>query len=163
MATLGEAISADRMVSDYVEELYEPAAGRGKKMGENGFTPARALAEWKKKVRAAWDQVSVLNAEGEVTAAEVGDERSVAATVRLGPLSTEDVVVQLAHGRVGANGELIGASLVEMEAESCEDGICVYRGAFTTEEAGLYGFAVRVVPSNPDLIDSMEMGLVTWG
>jgi hypothetical protein len=50
-----------------------------------------------------------------------------------------------------------------MAAEHCEDGICVYRGAFTTEEAGLYGFAVRVLPSNPNLIDSMEMGLVTWG
>ncbi|MGH2693534.1 MAG: alpha-glucan family phosphorylase [Actinomycetota bacterium] len=163
MSTLGGTISADRMVRDYVERLYEPAAGRGKKMGHNGFTPARALAEWKGKVRAAWDQVSVINIEGEVTAAEVGDERNVAATVRLGPLSTDDVVVQLAHGRVGANGELTNASVVEMEAEGCEDGICVYRGEFTTEEAGLYGFAVRVVPSHPDLIDNMEMGLVTWG
>jgi starch phosphorylase len=162
MSSLGGVISADRMVRDYVEQLYEPAAARGQKMAQQGFTPARALAEWKARVRSAWSEVSVINVDGEVTAAEVGNERNVTAAVRLGSLSTDDVVVQLAHGRVGANSELSPSSVVEMRAGHVEDGVCVYRGEFTTEEAGLYGFAVRVLPAHPDLIDNMEMGLVTW-
>jgi glycogen phosphorylase len=162
MSMLGGRVTADRMVRDYVEQLYEPAARQSQTMTASSFGRARDLAAWKSKVREHWDGVEVINVDGELTEARVGDERRLQATVKIGELSTEDLSVQLAHGRVGANGELIEPAIEEMEVESVQDGICTYRGSFTSGRAGLYGFAVRVVPSHNDLTSRMDMGLVTW-
>jgi hypothetical protein len=103
-----------------------------------------------------------LEVDGDVTAASVGDERAVTARVATGRLDESDLRVQLAHGAVGANGELSAPTLVEMEPFGREDGISVYRGTFATEAPGLYGLAVRVVPAHRDLSNALELGLVTW-
>lgn len=162
MSSLGRFVTADRMVRDYVEKLYEPAAAHGKRLVEKSYARARVLADWKKRVRDHWGEVAVLAVEGEVTAADVADERSVTATIRLGPLQPEDVCVQLAHGPVGATGELLAPETVELKADVCTDGSCSYHGTYTVAGAGLYGYAVRVLPAHEDLTDSMEMGLAAW-
>ena len=159
---LGDYVTAKRMVTDYVQKFYEPAARGAGEMAADGFARARDLAAWKSKVRSAWDEVRVIDVEGEVLAANVGEQRNVAATVHIGRLATEDVLVQLAHGRVGPSGELMDPDLVEMKAGECSGGTCRYSGSFVAEGAGLYGFAVRVVPSHPDLVNPMEMGFVAW-
>jgi starch phosphorylase len=159
---LGDYVTAKRMVTDYVQKFYEPAARGAGEMAADGFARARDLAAWKRKVRSAWDEVRVIDVEGEVLAANVGERRNMAATVHIGRLATEDVLVQLAHGRVGPSGELMDPDLVEMKSGECSGGTCRYSGSFVAEGAGLYGFAVRVVPSHPDLVNPMEMGYVAW-
>ena len=47
--------------------------------------------------------------------------------------------------------------------ERLDGGSLRYRGAFTCDAAGRYGFTVRVVPSHPDLAASAEMGRIAWG
>src|SRR5919106_2372339 len=104
---LGDFLTARRMVGEYVERFYEPAGLLGEEMHEDSFARAKELAAWKEKVRAAWDDIRVLDVEGDLLAADVGEERSVVARVRCGRLGTDDLSVQLAHGRIGPNGELI--------------------------------------------------------
>ena len=163
MAGLGGFVTADRMVRDYVEQMYLPAATHGRELAADGYARARALARWKERLRASWGAVSVLNVEGDVTAADVGDERSVSVAVRLGDLGTEDVAVELAHGRVGANGELVDPVVMELQpAGAAEDGICHYSGSFTSGDPGLYGYAVRVIPAHEDLTNAMDLGLIAW-
>lgn len=162
LTTLGPFVTADRMVRDYVEGFYLPAAGDGRAMKADGSARARSLASWKAKVREGWSGVKVLNVEGEVSAADVGETRTVIATVQVGHLSTDDISVQLAHGPVGANGEILQPTIVDMQPDHCEDGTCSYRGTFEASEAGLYGYAVRVVPSHEDLPTPMDLGLAAW-
>jgi starch phosphorylase len=162
VSSLGPAVTADRMVRDYVTELYEPAAAQAGALAENGYEPTRSLAAWKARIRGAWSEIKVLEVEGVVAPAQLGDSRSVSATVRTGDLSTDDILVQLAHGPVGANGELVGPSLGRMEAKYCADGTCVYEGSFDATSPGLYGFAVRVLPAHEDLGNPMDLGLVAW-
>jgi starch phosphorylase len=160
--TTGAFVSADRMVRDYVTELYEPAAAQSEAMRAEGYERARALAQWKSRVRTAWAGVKILDAEGDLTAADVGNQRDVTAVVSLGELDTSDVVVQLAHGPVGSNGELLDPQIVAMETDSFDSGVANYRGTFATEKAGLYGFAVRVLPAHEDLPNPVDVGLITW-
>ncbi|MFP5353439.1 MAG: alpha-glucan family phosphorylase [Actinomycetota bacterium] len=162
ISSLGAAVTADRMVRDYVTDLYEPAARQTQIMTTGSFERARELARWKARVRDAWEDVRVIDVEGDVQAADLGETRQITATVRLGRLQTEDIAVQLAHGSVGANGELVEPALVEMKPDHCTEGTCSYRGEFTSGSPGLYGFAVRVVPSHQDLSNEMDMGLVVW-
>jgi starch phosphorylase len=160
--SIGGYVTADRMVRDYVTELYEPAALQGNAMKANGYERAKGLARWKSRVRGAWTGVKILDVEGDVTAADVGNERTVSAVVSLGELSTSDVMVQVAHGAVGPNGELMEPQIIAMESTSFKDGVANYRGTFTAERAGLYGFAVRVIPAHEDLPNTMDVGLITW-
>jgi starch phosphorylase len=162
IASLGSFVTADRMVRDYVDALYAPAAIQGRELSADSFARARGLAEWKDRIRSQWSDVRIIDVEGDVTAADVGAARNVGATIHVGRLSTDDLSVQLAHGKVGANNELLSPQIEEMTADYCEENTCTYRGSFTTDEAGLYGFAVRVVPRHPDLTDGMDLGVVTW-
>jgi len=162
VSSLGGTVTADRMLIDYVTRLYEPAARQGADTASDGWRKARDLERWKRRIRDMWDDVRVTDVEGDAVAAEVGEERGVFARIRLGRLSPDDVAVQLAHGRVGSAGEILDAEVIQLQSSDCEEGVCSYRGTFTARTAGLYGYAVRVIPSHPDLTDRMEMGLMTW-
>jgi glycogen phosphorylase len=162
VSELGPFVTADRMLRDYIHDLYEPAARQGRQMEGDGFARTRDLAAWKANVREAWDEVDVLEVGGDVTPGDVGQERKVSATVRLGRLDAKDVSVQLAHGNVGPHGELAETHLIEMRPEAYQDGLCTYRGSFVTATPGLYGFTVRVLPTHPDLIARQDLGLVQW-
>jgi starch phosphorylase len=162
MSGLGPFITADRMLRDYIERLYEPAARQGKEMSTEAFARTRQLATWKSRVREAWGEIHVVRVEGDAGAANVGQERTVVANVHLGRLSASDVSVQLAHGSVGPGGELNQAQLTEMQPQGRDGEACRYQGSFVAASAGLYGFTVRVLPAHRDLIDPQDLGLVRW-
>jgi starch phosphorylase len=162
IASIGEFVTAERMLRDYVTRLYEPAAQGGADMVADGYARARALAAWKAKVLRGWRDVQVVDVEADATAARVGEQRSVAVRIRTGELAPEDVSVQLAHGPVGPSGELVEPGLADLELEGADGGVLTYRGTFTAAAAGLYGYAVRVVPDHRDLTSRLDMGLIAW-
>jgi starch phosphorylase len=162
LRTLGPFVPASRMVRDYVEQLYEPAATRGNALAADGHARARTLAAWKEQVSVGWPAVGVQILDGEGGVTDLGGERQVTAEVELGPLSPADVCVQLVHGAVGANEELSQTGVVSMEHSNGEGSRHWYVGSFSCERAGRYGFTVRVVPSHPDLASHSELGLIAW-
>ncbi|GHI22762.1 alpha-1,4 glucan phosphorylase [Streptomyces hydrogenans] len=107
LADLGPKVLADRMVREYVERLYVPAAA-----ARRALTPdrARELAAWKARVRAAWPGVAVDHVEIGDDLAEAGAELGATPVVRvrvaLGGLSPDDVEVQAVTGRVDADDTL---------------------------------------------------------
>ncbi|HYZ46420.1 MAG TPA: alpha-glucan family phosphorylase, partial [Actinomycetota bacterium] len=162
ISSLGAFVSADRMVRDYVAQLYDPAARQGEEMKGDSYGRARQLAEWKARVLECWSDVAFVDVDGDVSAVQVGAQRSVTARLRTGRLAPVDVCVQLAHGLVGPSGALLQPQLADMTVQEEEDGLVTYRGEFKAAAAGLYGFAVRVLPAHRDLSHRMEMGLTTW-
>ena len=124
---------------------------------------ARDLAGWKDRVADGWHGVHVDTVESDSAVTGLGDSRLVEAVVSLGALSGDDVEVQLLHGLVGQGDELEAPVITPMtEVERTDDIHVRYRGEFLCEDAGRYGFTVRVVPSHPDLAASAELGRVTW-
>src|SRR5204862_302054 len=129
-----------------------------------GRNRARALAKWKRRVVKAWKSVAVSEVAVEPAEGELGSARTVRATVTLGPLSPDDVQVQLLHGTVGPNEELHDPLATPMALAGPGDAPGTHRfdGSFTCERAGRYGFTVRVVPAHADLTTYADLGLVTW-
>ncbi len=171
LQTLGPKVLASRMVKDYVQQMYEPIAGRSDAMTENDYARARELAAWQQRVRAAWGDVVVESVHNEPAnlVADLWTTRQVHAGVHLGQLTPGDVSVELLHGPVGPTGELADTTVVPLTlavAGAAEDASpppnVRYEGTFTCEQAGRYGIAVRVVPAHPDLAVPAEMGCVTW-
>jgi glycogen phosphorylase len=165
LKSLGPRVTATRMLRDYLTHMYEPLALRREILYEEGYQRARALANWKSRVTRAWDKVAVLAVESEGSNASVGSSRHVDALIELGDLKRSDVEVQLVHGPVGQSDELYDAHAVPMSfhGNDGDGGAVRYRGSFSCETAGKYGFTVRVVPAHKDLVSFAELGCIAWG
>ena len=59
MASILPAFNNERVLRDYLQLFYVPAAKQGRAIAADGFRVARELAEWKAKVRAAWSGVEL--------------------------------------------------------------------------------------------------------
>jgi starch phosphorylase len=163
LATLGPKVQATRMVKDYVNRLYAPAARAGRELNGVGFPGARELAAWKAEVHAAWPGVRVDHVEtiGVGDSAQVGDVLQVQAYVSLGSLRPEDVAVQVVHGRVSEADELSDVQYQQLTwSEAFEAGRHAFAGELRLGASGAFGYTVRIVPSHPHLASLVETGLV---
>jgi starch phosphorylase len=152
LRTLGPFAPASRMVRDYVEQVYEPSATRADSLGQDGHRRARALAEWKERIRAGWSAVAIRGVSSVEAVADLGTVRRVEAVVALGELGVDDVAVEVVHGHVGPNDELDGAERSPMAPTGDEgNGSWRFAGEFPCDAPGHYGFTVRVVPAHSDL------------
>ena len=148
LRSLGYKVQASRMVSDYVQQLYEPTAGRVDQLSEGGHARARALAEWKQRVGAAWPAVRVVEVDGgplNSGITDLGDRRPVRVKVDLGHLSAQDVAVEMLHGPVVAVDELATTEIVGLTLTGPPD---VPWAVFLRGGAGMRpGRAPRVHPA----------------
>ncbi|MEA2687259.1 MAG: glycogen phosphorylase, partial [Actinomycetota bacterium] len=163
LRTLGPEVTASRMVRDYVEQMYEPAAKHGEELAADGYSRAKTLAEWKKKVLSLWTSVAVKTVDEGFDLADLGGAQTVAAIADLGLLGPDDVQVQLVHGPVSHTDEIVVAGTASMTlVGDGTDGVGAgpyrYEGTFTCDRPGRYGFTVRVVPYHPDLHTWTELG-----
>ncbi len=163
LRSLGPKVLAGRMVSDYVEQLYAPAAVSSRTLN-GSYAGAHELAEWKKRVVGAWSGVRVdhVDSVGVGDSPEVGATMSVHAYVSLGELGPDDVDVQLVHGRVREEqDDLVDATTSSLKlVESYEANRHRFDGSVTLATTGPFGYTVRVVPKNAHLASVAELGLV---
>ncbi|HLS14805.1 MAG TPA: alpha-glucan family phosphorylase [Beutenbergiaceae bacterium] len=163
LATLGPKVQATRMVQEYITRLYLPAAEASRAMDGPGYTGARELAEWTARVRDAWAGVRVehVDSEGVGQVVKVGDQITVKAFVALGSLTPADIRVQVMYGRVSDADEIDHLSTVDLQlTESYEGGRHQFTGTLGLEQAGPFGYGVRIVPQHPALA-SIELGLIS--
>lgn len=162
LKSLGPKVLATRMVRDYTQKLYTPAATNARRLNSD-YAGARTLAAWKDKVRSAWPEVRVEHVEssGVGDAPEVGAVLSVRSFVALGSLGPEDVAVQLVHGKINAEDELTDTVIHTLTlAETYDGGRRRFDGEVTLDHSGAFGYTVRIVPSNELLTSSAELGVV---
>ncbi|MFD8797993.1 alpha-glucan family phosphorylase [Streptomyces atroolivaceus] len=164
LVTLGPKVLAGRMVREYVERLYAPAA-----LSRRALEPAaaRELALWKARIRAAWPQVAVDHVEtsadtGVGGSAELGSTLAVRVRIALGGLDPEDVEVQVVAGRVDSGDGIAEARTFPLKPAGGHDleDRWLYEGPLALDRTGPYGYTVRVLPSHPLLASGAELGLV---
>jgi len=163
LQSLGPQVLASRMVRDYVVQLYAPAALSSRAMSAEDCTGARELAAWVNRVRETWPEVRVTHVEstGVGDAPELGQEVEVRAVVELGGLTSDDVQVQVAYGRVDEHDELVDPIYAGMSRTEEIDGSLRYECSVPLERRGAFGYTVRVLPTHPLLSSTADLGLVT--
>lgn len=157
LITLGPRVTATRMLRDYVEDVYEPTLTRKERLHADNRRPLAEFTQWKQKMASEWDTVRIHSVVSDSSGADVGARQLVRGGVSLGNLTTEDVEVQLLHGRVGPNEELIDAKIVPMAEKDGQ-----FEAVFLSERPGKYGFTVRVIPSHPLASSFADLGLIRW-
>ncbi|MGH3714565.1 MAG: alpha-glucan family phosphorylase [Micromonosporaceae bacterium] len=165
VGTLGPQVLASRMVRDYVQQLYLPAAASSRRMIADAGAAARTLAAWRGRVATEWPSVRVAHVEssGVGDTPQLGARLHLRAEVVLGDLAPGDVEVQACAGRP-ATGEdtLTEVSTHPMGYAGDGDGRHHFEVDVPLERAGAFGYTVRVVPSHELLTSPAELGLVTY-
>ncbi|HEX5083225.1 MAG TPA: alpha-glucan family phosphorylase [Blastocatellia bacterium] len=154
-----------RMVREYTERFYLPAAERQGQLTADGMARARALAAWKERVRDQWSRVRIESVTaGSLDGVHVNSEIKARAEVLLGALTPDDVSVELYVGLVNADGKITGARAIPMSPAG--DGgagrYCFEVRSVACCRSGLHGFTVRALPRHPDLIAQSLPGLIVW-
>ncbi|MEV7355804.1 alpha-glucan family phosphorylase [Kitasatospora sp. NPDC091276] len=164
LVTLGPKVLAGRMVREYVERLYTPAALAQRELAAAEHHGALELAAWKAKVREAWQAVRVEHVEADCPdeAQELGSSLALRVQVTLGALEPGDVEVQAVSGRVDeADGISDGCVLALKPVGGSDlDGRTRYEGSLELCRTGPFGYTVRVLPAHPRLASPAELGLV---
>ena len=160
---LSPQFSTNRMVADYTNQYYHRAHDLGIRLTAHGLAGAKELASAIHRFHEAWPSVQVRNVT--TNAGEAVPVRSgvrVRAEVDLAGLDPTAVKVQMYTGQVASLGDLQNGEAVDMRFVETNEGISAFEGVFQPKGSGMRGFAVRVLPSNPNLVGTLLPGLVTW-
>lgn len=172
LQALGPKVLASRMVRDYTEKYYIPAAASLRRTiepaGGEAYGTARKLADFRDRVHEAWPHVEItdVDSSGLPDTPLLGSQLTLTAVVQLAGLRPDEVVVQAVLGRVDTGDTLIDPVTVVMTHISSSDvGGVESSATFATTTplpvAGSVGYTVRVLPHNDLLAGDSELGLVT--
>jgi starch phosphorylase len=164
MRQLTPVFSTNRMLWEYAERYYVPAAQSYERLTANDMEQARRLAAWKSAIRKSWASVRIEAVEdARPGARRVGEGFELAAVVRLGAVDPKDVAVEAHFGPLSAGREIQRGRAVALALDRpLGGGLHRYSGTIPCERSGMQGYTVRVRPSHPDAYELVGAGPVTW-
>ena len=162
--TIAPRFNVIRMVAEYAKKFYAPAALHGRRFANREFAVARAVAEWKARVRGAWPGVRLHRLDMPERRLDFGKSLQIQVAVQLNGLNPEDVTVEALIGRPGPQGTFIRrARHYPLSTRGVTgNGEMLYTIDLTPEICGKLEYRIRVFPSHPELIHRFETGLMVW-
>ncbi|MGB3485867.1 MAG: glycosyltransferase family 1 protein [Mycobacterium sp.] len=171
LQALGPKVLASRMVTDYTQQYYRPAAESVRRTlapaDGDKFGTARELTDYRRRVQQAWPKVVItdVDSSGLPDTPLLGSRLTLTAVVQLAGLRPDDVVVQAVLGRVDAGDVLQNAVTVVMNYVGSSgdgaDAVATFTTTTPLPVAGSVGYTVRVLPHNGLLAGDNELGLVS--
>ncbi|WP_300289357.1 alpha-glucan family phosphorylase [Nitrosomonas sp.] len=156
MAHLAPQFSSNRMVREYVEQLYLPAATAFRQRTADGSTTAQALCQWDAQLETSWHEIHWGNLI--VSREEHGWLFEV--PVYLGGIPPESIQVQLYADPV-ANGAPVCETMQRgSEMPGAVNGY-LYHVRLNTPRP-CTDFTPRCVPCHPDACIPIENHLIHW-
>ena len=161
---LSPTFSTNRMLWEYTEKYYLPAARHYTQLSEKNMQRARELTKWKGFVRQHWGGVRIERVQATRDGTfSVGDGYEITADVRLGPIDPKDVSVEVYYGTLDAERKITHAHSLPMQRKAAAgDGVHRYAGLIPCRHSGLQGYTVRVLPAHADINSPVSTGLITW-
>lgn len=171
--------NTSRMVAEYTRKFYHPADIKWEELTANEMERVKALSGWKTKLRQHWPELEIREVQTRTIADEeaksqfedqpselaVGSHVEVRASVHLGQLDPQDVLLQIYFGKVDSSGKIKDGQIAEMtyEVDSLDDmRVGTYTGSIPCSVSGRYGYALRILPRHRDLVEPYETGLILW-
>jgi starch phosphorylase len=164
MQEIGPSMSSHRMLMDYSNKFYFPALKNYRRMVKDDYAESKSLAAYMAKLRQSWDALQIVNVDS--TAKPVmsrGDSLTVTASVDLGSLTPQEVLVELYYGKISnQTREIEKAKHVEMKAISQEGSVYVYQVKMECANTGFQGHTVRILPKHDALVHPYRTDFIKW-
>lgn len=157
LTLLTPQFSANRMLAEYVEGMYLPAARAYREREEENHSRARELAEWERSLRAHWSAIDI----GTLEARERDGQLAISVAVTLGAIDAGSVVVELYAEAVGDDAP-IRARMERRESVPGLSNAARYDVELRTSRP-LWHFTPRVLPRHDGASVPAEIPLIAWG
>ena len=156
MAHLAPRFSSARMLQQYIEGIYLPAASLYRRRAAAGCTIPRDLEGWSRRLAQHWQDIRF----GEVATHADGGQLTLSVPVYLGEIDRDSVRVEVYADATQA-GEPLVCQMTPIDAIPNVLNASTYR--VTIETARPAGdFTVRVVPFHPEARVPLENPLIAW-
>jgi starch phosphorylase len=157
MASLAPQFSSNRMMRDYVEKHYLPAASAFRRRSADCARPARELQSWAETLQRHWADVHFrdvrVSLDGECWRYEVA--------VHLGSVLPEMIRVEVYADPVEAE-EPIRHALVLAEKSPGATNAYVYRGSIPVSSPSSRRFTPRIIPHHLEAHIPLEAPFIVW-
>lgn len=164
MRFLCPVFNSNRMVEEYTDRCYMAAALNMKMLTADSFKKVKQLVKWKESLLSHWSEVFVRDVShegGEEIA--VHSDVTVSAEVNLGAISPLDVSVRVYYGNLDDAGNLNETRDVTMDhIRETDGGVHLFETCITCDDTGRFGYTVRILPSHPNLVYPVDLGLICW-
>jgi starch phosphorylase len=164
MASILPHFNSTRMLGEYLAKSYQPAAQQWRRYSQSGYAGARAVASWKTKVRAAWQNIALRRIDAPRRRIPFGENLRLEVAVNLNGLIPDDVVVQLLFGRPDDGDQPQKAQSYDFKDEGQIAGGSehLYVLEFRPDLCGKIEYRIRIYPYHELLTHRFEMGMMTW-
>ncbi len=165
MRTVIAEFNTNRMVEEYTKRFYIPCLYNADRLQADDYSGAGELAAWRAKMATHWHEVRVETiAVASDEALPMGSRLPVTASVRLGKIATTDVLVEIYHGLLNVQNEIInGETTTMLPQDEAQGDVVTFTGEIPCRRSGQRGFTVRVVPRIENFpLDRFETGLICW-
>ena len=165
LRNISPQFNCQRMVGEYMSQLYEPAHRAFSEVRSDNFRSARDKARWREQVENAWSNVDFLEI-GPVPDRSVVSGQSVPmrAVVELAGLRPEDVRVEAVIGRIAANGQLEETQVMTLPPTEQHGSAFVFGKEFVPYQTGRLGYSMRISPNHyDDPLTRPCHALLKWG
>ncbi len=156
MSRLAPQFSANRMLREYLEGIYVPAARAYARRTEEGARIAKDLSRWHDGLEVAWSGIRF----GEVDTSSSDEGRSFWVSLSLGRVEPGAVRVELYADPVGGS-PVVRAPMIPRSGGDPRAGTRVFECTIATSRPAS-DFTPRVVPFHPNAHLPLELPLVTW-
>ena len=165
LQTLTAQYGCRRMVRDYMEQIYVPAARRGMAMAADRQAKARKLTEWQKTIPGRFNTCAIKHIEVsglEGNTVYCGKPFNVKLQLSLGDMKAEELRVQMLLGVTDGVNFTEQPEIIDLAFASEADGVLTYEASCTAKANGLHAYGLRVVPVADPMDHVVRAGFVHW-
>ena len=156
--------TTNRMLTDYMNQYYEPQSRRAAMLLADDFKVARELAAWKKHVRRSWDDVQVISRSEPQASYDISEKHPLHGEIvlNLGDILPEHVGVELVFAQTDNRGELHIDQVNELQVVEAKEGTARYAVDVMPGQTGVYHVGIRIFAKHPLLPHRQDFECVKW-
>jgi starch phosphorylase len=162
IASIMPRFNMQRMLTDYAEKFYSPAAEQWRRFAGDDFSGARNVAEWKARIRAAWPRIAIRRLDQSVPRIRYGEAMRFEVAVQLDGLTPRDLAVEMVFTRPGEPTTARARRYALKHERALENGEQLFSRELTPDQCGKMEYRVRVYPTHELLTHPFEMGMMLW-
>ena len=156
--------TTNRMLTDYMNQYYEPQSKAVAAVKAKDFAKARELAAWKTHVRREWENVRLVSRSQPDTTYDLSVAKPYHAEMdlQLGDLTPKEVGLEIVFAQSDARGKVHIVDVQEFKVVSVKDGVAHYVVDVLPEKTGSYLVGARVFAKHPLLAHRQSFECVKW-
>lgn len=161
IADIAPHFTMKRMIDDYIERFYTPESTRLKKLTANDDKLAKEIVAWKERVASAWNGVHAVDVQNtSANNAATGDSHETTITVDTNGLGTDVACEMVVYRSIDGHERLF--KKVPFKVTSENGNIVTFHLKDKLKDPGVFRYAYRLYPTNPNLPHRMDFAYTRW-